>query len=117
MKVTLDLPDDLAADLQALESQSATIVTAGLREIKAASGAQFHGLAKVLEKLAELPSPEEVLDLRPSTELEERIQRLLQKSRDEGLTAEENAEWRAYEMVEHLVRMAKARAQTKRAAA
>jgi hypothetical protein len=113
MKVTLDLPDELAADLQAFEKQSARIVEAGLREIRASGGAQFHGLAQVLEKLAELPSPEEVLVLRPSPELEARIRELLQKSRVNVLTTEEEAEWQRYEMLEHLVRMAKARARAR----
>jgi len=35
---------------------------------------------------------------------------LLEKNREEGLTAEENAEWEQYMYLEHLVRMAKAKA-------
>jgi hypothetical protein len=75
--------------------------------------ARFHGLSQVLEKLARLPSPEEIMDLRPSAELDARIRDLLRKNREEGLTHEENDEWQRYETVEHLVRMAKARAQAK----
>ena len=117
MKVTLDLPDELAADLRPYEHQSASIVAAGLREVKARGGAQFHGLAHVLEKLAELPSPQEVMALRPSPELQARISELLRKNRDEGLTPEEDAEWQRYEWVEHLMRLAKARALAKLEAA
>ncbi|HYV28405.1 MAG TPA: hypothetical protein VFA77_12780 [Candidatus Eisenbacteria bacterium] len=117
MKVTLDLPDDLAADLRQFEHQSASIVAAGLRELKTPVDSQFHGLTAVLEKLAELPSPEEVLALRPSAELQTRIAELLRKNREEGLTAEEDAEWQRYETVEHLVRLAKARASAKLKAA
>jgi hypothetical protein len=57
-----------------------------------------------------LPSPEEVLALRPSPELKERISELLRKNRQEGLTPEEDAEWQRYETMEHLVRLAKAHA-------
>ena len=117
MKVTLDLPDELAADLRQFEHQSASIVTAGLREVKAPGGGQFHGLVHVLEKLTELPSPQEVLALRPSPELDARIRELLRKNREEGLTPAEEAEWQRYETVEHLVRMAKARATAKLQAA
>ena len=117
MKVTLDLPDELAADLRPFEHQSASIVAAGLREVKTSGGEHFHGLAPVLEKLAELPSPQEVLALRPSPELQARITELLRKNRDEGLIPEEEAEWQRYELVEHLVRLAKARALAKLAAA
>lgn len=113
MKVTLDSPDHLAADLQQFEQQSAAIVAAGLREVKSTMPNQFHGLAQVLEKLAELPSPQEVLDLRPSPELDSRIRDLLYKSREEGLNENEQAEWQGYETVEHLVRMAKGRATNK----
>ncbi len=113
VKITLDLPDELAADLRQFEQQSANIVAAGLREVKAPGGARFHGLGQVLEKLAELPSPEEVLELRPSPELQARISELLRKNRDEGLSAEEEAEWQRYELVEHLVRVAKTRAALK----
>ena len=113
MKVTLDLPDALAADLHQFANQSASIVAAGLRELRAAAGGQFCGLAQVLEKLAELPPPEEVLALRPSPELHTRISELLRKNRDEGLSKEEEAEWQRYELVEHLVRIAKGRALAK----
>jgi hypothetical protein len=117
MKVTLDLPDELAADLRPFEDRSASVIAAGLREIKTAGGARFHGLAHVMEKLAELPSPEDVLALRPTGELDARIRELLHKNREAGLSPDEEAEWQCYEMVEHLVRLAKARAKVKLQAA
>ena len=113
MKVTLDLPDELAADLRHFEDQSASIVAAGLREVKTPLSGQFQGLAQVLEKLAELPTPQEVLALRPSIELQTRIGELLARNRDTGLNATEEAEWQRYETVEHLVRIAKARARSR----
>ena len=53
----------------------------------------------------------------PLPELLTRISELLRKNRQEGLTPEENAEWQRYETVEHLVRLAKARAAAKLKAA
>ena len=117
VKVTLDVPDELAADLRQFEGQSAAIIAAGLRELRAQAGSQFQGVAQVFEKLAELPSAQEVLALRPSPELEARISELLEKSQREELTSEEEAECQRYEWVEHLVRLAKARALTKLQAA
>jgi hypothetical protein len=38
------------------------------------------------------------------------VQELLEKNREEGLTPAEEQEWQQYEYLEHLVRMAKARA-------
>ena len=53
---------------------------------------------------------EEILSLRPSNALQSRVQELLEKNREEGLTPAEEQEWQQYEYLEHLVRMAKARA-------
>ena len=64
----------------------------------------------MLETLARLPTPEEVLALRPTATLQNRIEELLDKNRDGGLSDEEQREWEHYEYIEHLVRMAKARA-------
>src|SRR5687768_407223 len=74
------------------------------------TGGGFAGLADVLEKLATLPGPEEVLALRPSASLQTRIDDLLERNQAGGLSAEEQREWEQYRYVEHLVRMAKARA-------
>ena len=67
----------------------------------------------MLEALARLPSPEEVMALRPSSALQERFEALLEKNRSAGLSAEERREWEQYQYVEHLVRMAKGRAALK----
>ncbi len=110
MALTLDLTDDLAARLAPHEHQIPRILEAGLREVNAASQAGFKGLAGVLEALAGLPTPEEVLALRPAPALEERARDLLEKNRTEGLSPDEQREWERYEYLEHLVRMAKAKA-------
>jgi len=71
------------------------------------------GMAAVLEALASLSTPEEVLALRPSAALQERIEELLERNRSGRLSAEEQREWEQYQHVEHLVRLAKARAALK----
>ncbi|MFZ4703526.1 MAG: hypothetical protein ACOYMG_26080, partial [Candidatus Methylumidiphilus sp.] len=70
----------------------------------------FKGLADVLEFLAELPSPEQILSLRPSPSLQQDIETLLERSRAAGLGDEEERKWRQYQYIEHLVRKAKIRA-------
>ena len=57
-----------------------------------------------------LPSPEEVLGLRPANHLQDRIEELLAKNRAGGLSAEEQREWERYEYIEHLIRLGKPRA-------
>ena len=68
------------------------------------------GLNGLLETLARLPTAEEVLALRPTTALQHRIEELLETKRNTGLSREEPREWEQYEYIEHLVRLAKARA-------
>jgi hypothetical protein len=72
-------------------------------------GIGFAGMGEVLEKLASLPEPAEILALRPSPALEERIEELVEKDRNGGLLPEERREWEQYQYVEHLVRLTKAR--------
>ena len=64
--ITLQIPDDLAERLRGREPQLAQILELGLREIFAEQG--FAGAAALLELLATLPNPKDILDLRPSPE-------------------------------------------------
>ena len=109
--ITLQVPDDLAERLRLHEPELAQILELGLRELAAGQG--FAGAAALLELLATLPHPQEVLDLRPAPELQQRIDALLEKSRAGSLNSSEEAEWSGYEYIEHLVRIAKASAQAK----
>jgi hypothetical protein len=106
--ITLHIPEDLAERLGGRESQLVQILELGLREINSTAG--FAGASDVLELLASLPAPEDILALRPSEELQRRIDELVEKSRAGGLSQAEEADWERYEYLEHLVRMAKAKA-------
>jgi hypothetical protein len=112
-QLTVNVPDELASRLRPLEAQLPQILELGLRQWDAHHQGAFAGLADVLETLARLPSPQEVLALRPSPELQDRLQQLLEKNRTSSLLPEEEQEWQRYEFVEHLVRIAKARAALK----
>ncbi len=107
--ITLNLPDELAMRLRPLEGQLPRILELGLREMNATAQPGFVGAAQVIEFLAELPTPDEILALHPSDALQARVNALLDKSRAEGLTPEEEQEWEQYEYLEHLVRIAKAK--------
>jgi hypothetical protein len=109
--IRLNIPDELAERLRGREDQLAQILELGLREMDSAAG--FAGASDVLELLASLPAPEDILALRPSERLQGRIDELIEKSRAGGLSDPEEAEWERYEYLEHLVRMAKAKAQQK----
>ncbi len=109
MDLTLTIPDELATRLRTVEDRLPEILELGLRELLS-SPPGYAGLNDLLETLARLPSPEEVLALRPATALQDRIEELLDKDRAGGLSDEERREWQHYEYIEHLIRLAKARA-------
>jgi hypothetical protein len=113
MQITLNLPDDLASQLSSLEDKLPQILQLGLRELNAGAQVGFTGAAEVLEFLAALPSPEEIIALRPSETLQTQIDYLLEKNRTQGLTIEEEQSWQQYQYLEHLVRIAKAQALVK----
>lgn len=110
MQVTFNLPDDIASQLQPFEDQLPQIFTLGLREYNALTQEGFSGMAEVLEFLASLPSAEEIIALRPSEALQTQLSMLLDKNRTVGLTPSEKQQWQQYQYLEHIVRIAKARA-------
>ncbi len=113
MLVTLDIPEELALQLNSFEDKVPQILKLGLRELTASGQGGFIGTAEVLEFLTQLPTPEEVIALRPSETLQAQISDLLEKNRTEGLTPDEEQIWEQYQYLEHLVRMAKAKALVK----
>lgn len=110
MLITLDIPSELATRLEPLTTQLPRILELGLRELNADAQLGFEGTAEVLEILAGLPTPKEILALRPSEALQARLDALLEKNRTEGLNPEEEQEWERYQYLEHLIRIAKAKA-------
>lgn len=110
MELTIDLPENLAVSLQSNRQNLPQIFEAGLREFRASSSIGYKSVADVLEFLASLPKPEEILALRPSEDLQAEIDELLEKNRREGLSKAEEKVWESYEFIEHLVRLAKAKA-------
>ena len=113
MLITLDVSEELAHRIRPLEDQLPRILELGLRELQTASVPGFSGMAEVVEMLAGLPTPEEILALRPSDTLQARISDLLEKNRTEGLSPSEEQEWEHYQYLEHIVRIAKAKAALK----
>lgn len=112
MSTTLTIDGELAERLEPYRSHLDEIIGHGIREWQS-RGEGFSGLRDVLETLASLPGPAEVLALRPSTELQNRIDSLLEKNLASGLDETERREWDRIEYVEHLVRMAKLNAARK----
>ena len=87
--ITVELPDELASRLEAYAGQLPQILELGLREINAGGLREFSGAAKILEFLANLPLPGDILELRPSPAREHRLEELLEKNRAAGLSPAE----------------------------
>ncbi len=111
MEITLTLPEELASQLH--QEDVTRILQLGLRELNTKTALEFSNTAQVIETLASLPTPEQILALRPSAEFQERIGALLEKNRELGLSEREQQEWASYEFTEHIVRLAKANALSK----
>ena len=111
--ITLKVPDELADRLRNHQDRLPEILELGLRELNAEAQGRFEGAAEVLELLAGLPGPEDILKLRPSERFARRVEQLLEKNRSGELESHEEEEWENYQFLEHLVRMAKAKASLK----
>lgn len=64
----------------------------------------------MIDFIAEGTSPEKVIAFRPSEGTQERARLLLAKEKEESLTSEEKSELDYFLLLEHLMRLAKAKA-------
>lgn len=65
---------------------------------------------EIVEFIARGTTPNNVAAFRPSEETKERVAELIQREKTSGITSEEEAELNHYLQLEHLMRLAKARA-------
>ncbi len=110
MQVTLEIPDEIAKSLESRKENLPQILALGLRELDANPSVSFSGLTEVLEFLARLPLPQEILALRLSPAVQAQVDVLLERNRTQGLDENDRLLWQHYEFMEHLVRLAKAQA-------
>jgi hypothetical protein len=113
MEITLQVPEDLGQELQRHQNQLVEILMRGLRDITATEGITYQDENSILELLANQPTPQQVLAIRPSPELQTRVSELLRRSKESSLSSIEETELSRYFTLEHLVRLAKAHAARK----
>ena len=65
---------------------------------------------EMIDFIASGTTPEAVVSFRPSTEVQGRVADLIQREKESGLSPDEKAELDHYIELEHILRMAKARA-------
>jgi len=116
VEITIQVPITLGQQLQQLRERLPEILERGLREMLAEKPGEFQDENAIIELLASQPTPEQVLALRPSPELQARVSELLGRNKEGELSRQEETELERYLTLEHLVRLAKARAHKQLAA-
>ena len=110
MQITIEVPNTLGRQLQRFRDRLPEVLERGLHEVLAETRGEFQDENVIMELLASQPSPERVLAIRPSPELQSRVSELLDRNKRGELTRQDEAELERYLTLEHLVRLAKAHA-------
>ena len=105
--ITIRVPDELGRQLERYRDRLPELLARGLRDIEDVS---FSDEQAIISMLISQPTPQEVLALKPSDEMQARVSDLLRRSADGDLSHAQESELDRYMYLEHLVRMAKIRA-------
>lgn len=108
--ITAQVSDTLAQQLEQLNDRLPDILQRGVWDLLTEPTNAIHDEQAIIAVLANQPSPEQILALRPSPELQTRVSTLLARSKEHTLSRSEERELERYLTLEHLVRMAKAHA-------
>lgn len=112
--ITLNLSDDLAARLKQHEREIPSILEAGLRRFDAEHALSHAGIREAIEQIISAQSADDILAIRPTPALASRISELVERGKRGELTDAERLEWDRFELMEQLIRMAKAKALSRR---
>jgi len=82
----------------------------GLRSLPVKGVAKFQDEDAIMALLTSQPTPDQVLAITPSPELQARVSDLLARGKAGELSRQEEGEMERYQTLEHLVRLAKAHA-------
>ncbi len=111
MQITLDIPDHLGEQLKQFGDRLPELLERGLQElVNEQKSGNFLGDKEIISVLASQPTPEQLLAIRPSPELQDRMSYLLSLNKAGQLSHTEETELDRYMTLEHLVRLAKAQA-------
>ena len=110
IEITIQVPDALGQQLQQLHDRLPEALERGLREIASEATATPNDEQSIIAILTSQPTPEQILAIRPSPELQARASELLSRSNAGTLTTQEQSELDRVLLLEHMVRMAKAHA-------
>ena len=107
-EITIQIPDTLQQELQPFQDRLPELLERGLRELVIETPVTFQDERHIMELLISQPTPKQVLAIRPSTDLQNRVSELLERNKRGELSPLEENELERHLMLEHLVRLAKA---------
>jgi hypothetical protein len=117
MELTIEVPESMRERVNEAGDSLAKVLECGFRYWSGEDNEGYTGEADLLEIFADFPEPEEVIALKPSAALQQRVSELLEKSKQAGaLSDAEELEWQRYERLEQMVSKSKANARLKIAA-
>jgi hypothetical protein len=116
--ITLEVPDELAAQVATLRGRLPDMLAKALKLELVREKPQANSTQKamplyreIIDFLASDPLPEELVAFKISTSAQQRLEDLLDRNREEGLSADETAELDAYLQARDLMILLKADAQ------
>lgn len=108
--ITIRIPDDLGRQLEAYRDRLPELLERGLRDVQLEASPPLSDASQIVAMLNGQTTPQQVVAFRATDALQARVSDLLARSKDESLTQAEETELDRYLYLEHLVRLAKARA-------
>jgi hypothetical protein len=108
--LTIQVPDELGRRLEPFRDRLAELLERGLREVSAESQGSLKDENSIITVLASQPTPDQVLAVGPSAEMQARVGELLSRGKQGVLSRSEEVELEKYFLLEHLVRLAKGHA-------
>lgn len=106
-QITIEVSDELAQDLAPIRDRLPEVLARALHEPHPVLNETYR---YVLQFLASSPSPQAIIDFKPTLAIQERMSELLEKNREGQLTPSESAELDEYAYINTSLSLLKARA-------
>lgn len=115
--ITVEVPDEVAARITPLRDRLPDLIAQAVEELPIGQppnavhlSSTYPVFDEMLDFLASGPTSRQIVEHKVSPVLQERLEELLDKNREEGLTDAEQAELDAFRRVNHVMILLKARA-------
>ncbi len=103
-QITIEVPDEISEQIIQLGDRLPELLKLSLQQPIIPA----HIYRYIIDFLASEPTAEQIINFRPTSEMQERLQTLLIRSKTGNITSTEEKELDEYERIEHLIIMLKA---------